>query len=230
MPQWSRMLLSLLICALTACNQSATPAAPVRAPLQIKGITTFTISQRTTTALPGSADALLLTIDDITGGQTMTSLEWRDGEHVLGPRALRLNDTVDFIVGGQNWRLTLSQMHNELIGNDWVEFTLRERAQPGAADDAAAEIDALLIAVAELEGAEFIRNGQSHAPATASQHLREKWRANEDSIISAEDFIVTVGSHSSASGEAYTIRLADGSTLTAERWLSDRLQIIRALR
>ena len=33
-----------------------------------------------------------------------------------------------------------------------------------------------------------------------------------------------------ASGEAYTIRLADGSTLTAERWLSDRLQIIRALR
>lgn len=228
MPQWSRMLLSLLICVLTACNQSATPAAPVRAPLQVKGSTTFTISQRTTTALPGSADALLLTIDDITGGQTMTSLEWRDGEHVLGPRALRLNDTVDFIVGGQNWRLTLSQMHNELIGNDWVEFTLREREQPGAAADAATEIDALLIAVADLDGSEFIRNGQSHPPATAAQHLRDKWRANEGSINSAEDFIAVVGSRSSASGEDYTIRMADGSTLTAERWLSEQLQRIRA--
>lgn len=96
--------------------------------------------------------------------------------------------------------------------------------------DAAAEIEALLAAVAELEGAEFIRNGQSHAPATAAQHLRDKWHANESAITSAEDFIVTVGSHSSASGEAYTIRLADGSTLTAERWLSDRLQLVRALR
>lgn len=230
MPQWSRVLLSLLICALTACNQSATPAAPARAPLRIEGSTTFTMSQRTTAALPGSADALLLTIDDITGGQTMTSLEWRDGEHVLGPRALYLNDTIDFSVGEQHWRLTLSQMHNELIGNDWVEFTLGERAPPGAVVDAAAEIEALLAAVAELEGAEFIRNGQSHAPATAAQHLRDKWHANESAITSAEDFIVTVGSHSSASGEAYTIRLADGSTLTAERWLSDRLQLVRALR
>ena len=230
MPQWSRVLLSLLICALTACNQSATPAAPARAPLRIEGSTTFTMSQRTTAALPGSADALLLTIDDITGGQTMTSLEWRDGEHVLGPRALRLNDSIDFSVADHHWRLTLSHMHNELIGNDWVEFTLRERAAPGAAADAAAEIDALLIAVARLEGAEFIRNGQSHDPATAAQHLREKWRANEGPIDSAEDFIVTVGSHSSASGEAYTIRLADGSTLTAERWLGDELQRIRAQR
>lgn len=228
MPQWPRVLLLLLICALTACNQPATPAAPVRAPLQVKGSITFTMSQRTTTALPGSADALLLTIDDITGGQTMTSLEWRDGEHVLGPRAMRLNDTVDFTVGGQNWRLTLSQMHNELIGNDWAEFTLREREQPGAAADAAAEIDALLIAVADLDGAEFIRNGQSHDPATAAQHLRDKWRANEGSINSAEDFIEVVGSRSSASGGQYTIRMADGSTLTAERWLSEQLERIRA--
>lgn len=230
MPHWVRVLLSLLVCTLIACNQSATPAAPVRAPLQVDGNATFTIYQRTTAALPGSKGELLLTIDDITGGQTMTSLEWRDGEHLLGPRALYLNDAVDFQVGGQHWRLSLSHMHNELIGNDWVEFTLSERAPPGAAADVAAEIEALLAAVAALEGAEFIRNGQSHTPATAAQHLREKWRANESVITSAEDFIATVGSHSSASGEAYTIRLADGSTLTAERWLSDRLLLIRALR
>lgn len=230
MPHWVRVLLSLLVCTLFACNQSATPAVPVRAPLQLDGNATFTIYQRTTAPLPGSRGELLLTIDDITGGQTMTSLEWRDGERVLGPRALYLNDAVDFQVGDQRWRLTLSHMHNELIGNDWVEFTLGERAPPGAAADVAAEIEDLLAAVAAIEGAEFIRNGQSHAPATAAQHLREKWHANESAISSAEDFIATVGSHSSASGEAYTIRLADGSTLTAERWLSDRLLLIRALR
>ncbi len=91
---------------LFACSPPAAPVGPTRAPLQIEGSANFTQYQRTTIALPGSAGQLLLTIDDITGGQTMASLEWRDGERVAGPRALYLSDHLDFSVGMQHWRLS----------------------------------------------------------------------------------------------------------------------------
>lgn len=219
------LLLSALIAILIGCQQPATPAAPVRAPLAVEGSSSFTMNQRTTAAIPGSAGQLLLTIDDITGGQTMASLEWRDGERLLGPRAMYLNDSVDFSIGAQNWRLTLTRMHNELIGMDWAEFTLSARAEPGSAPDATREIEALLAAVAALDGAEFIRNGQSYTAAAAAQHLREKWQAAGPAIDSAEDFIVAIGSRSSTSGEVYTIRRADGSSVNAEDWF--RAQLLR---
>ncbi len=88
-------------------------------------------------------------------------------------------------------------MHNELIGNDWVEFTL----QAGAAASDENEIEALLAAVAELDDAQFI-----HATVLilfgrrAAAHLREEWQA-ASGIDNAEDFIEALGSRSSGTGE-----------------------------
>jgi hypothetical protein len=228
MQSWLRAIGLVWVALLVACQQPAAPAGPTRAPLRLPPDSArFTVYQRNTVAIPGSGGELLLTIDDITRGQTMSSLEWRDGERVLGPRALRVHDSVDFSVGTQHWRLTVTQMHNQLIGDDWAEFSLIARPESGAAADPQQEIEALLAAVGALDGAEFIRNGSSSTPTEAAQHLREKWQAATVPINSAEDFITAIGARSTASGEPYQIRLSDGSLVSSESWLRQELQGLR---
>jgi hypothetical protein len=53
-----------------------------------------------------------------------------------------------------------------------------------------------------------------------------KWRAQADEISSAEDFIDRIASRSSASGEAYRIRMSDGSVVEAGDFLRKRLEEI----
>lgn len=216
-----------LLMLLSACGQANGPADPVRAPLKVTGIAAFTLYQRSTIALPGSAGELLMTIDDITAGQTMTTLEWRDGTHLVGPRSLRVDDSLDFSVAGQPWRLTLVQMHNELIGNDWADFTLQARPPAGHLTSEQ-EIEALIGALEALDDAEFVRNGQVYSAGEAAAHLREKWRTAGTEIASAEDFIREIGSRSASSGAPYMIRLPDGSSTSAETWLRAQLKQLRA--
>lgn len=193
--------------------------------LNTAGASYLRVYQRTTTALPGSDGQLLLTIDDITGGQTLTSLEWRDGERVAGPRSLSTGGSVEFVVDGQRWRLRMTLLHNELIGNDWAEFVLEPAASVAAQPES--EIDALILAIDGLEQVQFIRNGQSYTAHEAAQHLRQKWRAAGAQIRSAEDFISGIASQSSSTGEPYLLRFPDGRTVSAQLWLTERLQQMR---
>jgi len=190
----------------------------------------LTIYQRTTQALPGSSE-LLLTIGDITAGQTLVSLEWRDGERVLGPRSLRAYESVDFEVAGERWLLTLAHLRNELIGNDWAEFTLARALptlQPAAASDppamiAAHEIEALIKAVEMEVGAVFIRNGSEYSASDAADHLRRKLRSAGSRVNTADQFIEHIASKSSTSGNPYALRLANGKTVDAGEWFRARL-------
>lgn len=86
-----------------------------------------------------------------------------------------------------------------------------------------AKIDRLIEAIARLRGATFVRNGAEHPAAEAADHLRAKRREAGAKITSALDFIESLASRSSVSGEPYLVRLADGTTLRVGDYLRFRL-------
>ncbi|WP_257310954.1 DUF5329 domain-containing protein [Geothrix fuzhouensis] len=99
-----------------------------------------------------------------------------------------------------------------------------------AAMPEAQKIEALIQAVANLEGAVFLRNGAEHAPKAAADHLRLKWRNAGRRVKTAPDFIRYCASGSSLSGQPYEIRLKDGRTVLARDWLWTELKRLEAER
>ena len=174
-----------------------------------------TVKQRSTTAVPGSEGELLLTVDDITRGQVMASLATASGDSVLPPRSMSAEDAVRFQFGKSSYSLTLKQLNNALIGEDVATFIVSSDAALTEGD----KIEQLISAVAELQGAKFIRNGVEYSAVEAADHLRMKWRAAGAELSTAEQFIDAVASKSSTTGEPYRIRMPDGETIEAEAYL-----------
>lgn len=93
-----------------------------------------------------------------------------------------------------------------------------------APDPEARRIEALIQAVAALQGAVFLRNGAEHTPVEAADHLRLKWKNAGRRVKTAPDFIQYCASGSSMSGRPYEIRLKDGRTVLARDWLWTELK------
>ena len=94
----------------------------------------------------------------------------------------------------------------------------------------AQKIEALIQAVAGLQGATFLRNGAEHTPQAAAEHLRLKWRKAGGRVKSAPEFIEACATGSTVSGRPYQIRLADGRTVPARDWLWTELKRLEAAR
>src|SRR5664279_4845648 len=94
----------------------------------------------------------------------------------------------------------------------------------------AQKIEALVQAVANLEGAVFIRNGTEHTPKAAGEHLRLKWRNAGRRVKTAPEFIQYCATGSSLSGKPYEIRLKDGHTVSSRDWLWTALKRMEAAR
>ena len=92
----------------------------------------------------------------------------------------------------------------------------------------AQKIEALIQAVAGLQGAVFIRNGSEHTPAEAAEHLRLKWRKAGRRVKTAPEFIQHCATGSSVSGRPYEIRLKDGRTVLSRDWLWTELKRMEA--
>jgi Family of unknown function (DUF5329) len=101
---------------------------------------------------------------------------------------------------------------------------LAAAAAPNAAEQA--RIDRLIDAIAQLKGAQFIRNGQTHTSADAAKFLREKLKSRGADVTTAEQFVERVASVSSTSGKAYLIRFADGREVSSAEFL--RAELARA--
>ena len=99
------------------------------------------------------------------------------------------------------------------------------RAAPGA--DTEAEIQYLLDYVAS-SGCRFNRNGSSHEPADAADHLKLKYRRGKKYAGTAEQFIDRLASKSSWTGRAYSVD-CDGSIELTGPWLQDALADYRRL-
>lgn len=96
-------------------------------------------------------------------------------------------------------------------------------ASPTAADrtDTSAAIEYLLDYVTRSD-IEFVRNGKTHTPAEAVEHMRRKYEYYEKKIHTAEDFIALAASKSMLSGNPYTVRIGDDEMLAAD-WLTAAL-------
>ncbi|MBD1398362.1 DUF5329 family protein [Pontibacter sp. JH31] len=81
----------------------------------------------------------------------------------------------------------------------------------------------LLQYIRGLEGATFIRNNSEYDPKKAASHLESKWQKHGEKVKTAEGFILKLASASS-SGTPYSIRFADGKTVTTREALLRELR------
>jgi len=217
---------------LAACPAKSPPPSPPapRAPTLSGLPVEITVRQRSTTIVPGSDGALRLTIDDITRGQVMVTLLDKEGMAFHGPISMREDDGSDFVLDGDHYGLTLADLSNALVGEDFARFII----DSGAGETAVValterqKIEQLLEQIGALENAIFIRNGTEHSASDAAEHLRTKWEAAGDRIATARDFIDQIATESSMSGERYEIRFSDGTTVATGAYLHERLKAIEA--
>ncbi len=222
-----RVLLRLAVAgalamAFSACERepkvaAARVTAPQIAPLPLE----MRVEQRTTTAVPGTDGHLRLTVDDITRGQVMVSLATDAGETVLATGSLKPSASAQFRYGDTPYELKLSKLENALAGKDYGTFVIGAGAPASLSEEA--KIERLIQAIAALQGATFVRNGADHTAQEAADHLRLKLRAKAAEITTAEMFIDLLASKSSMSGDAYLIRMADGSVVPCGEFLRARL-------
>jgi Family of unknown function (DUF5329) len=76
--------------------------------------------------------------------------------------------------------------------------------------------------------ATFIRNGQTHTPQEAVNHIKAKYEHFKNEIKTPEDFIRLSASKSLLTGEPYLVRTPDGNELRLDAWLTDALKEYRA--
>lgn len=97
---------------------------------------------------------------------------------------------------------------------------------PAVADPPPAErarIDRLLRAVGSRQDLKFIRNGKEYSAAQAAEFLQGKLQWNLEKVTTVQDFIDRIGTRSSASGDIYRVRLADGRTIPSAEFLRQEL-------
>lgn len=111
-----------------------------------------------------------------------------------------------------------------LLALAWVPMA---GAAPPRDPAAEAEIRHLLQFVRQSQ-AVFIRNGRTYPPEEAAAHLQRKQDHHQAQISTAEDFIRLAGTRSLFTGEAYQVRLEDGTILESRDWLTAELDRQRA--
>ncbi len=76
--------------------------------------------------------------------------------------------------------------------------------------------------------ATFTRNGSTHTPAEAVDHIRQKYEHFKKDIKTPEDFIRLAATKSLLSGKPYTVTPAGGKEQPMAEWLTAALQEHRA--
>ena len=76
--------------------------------------------------------------------------------------------------------------------------------------------------------ATFIRNGATHTPAEAMEHVKAKYEHFKGDIKTPEDFIRLSASKSLLTGEPYLVRPAGGEERHLDEWLTEALKAHRA--
>lgn len=231
-----RSSVALVLVLLVACSRDAPPSAASPTPPKPPAIAGLPIElalkQRTTSPVPGSDGRVSISLEDITRDQVMVSVVRTpapDGSSaLLGPLSMKAQDASSFHFDGSDFVLTLNALDNALVGDDVAKFTLRAAdAKPPELTEAQ-KIERLIDAVAKLEGATFLRNGDEHTTADAVEHLRRKLGAGGDDITTAESFIEHAATRSSLSGKDYEVRFADGRVVRLADFLRERLAEMEA--
>jgi Family of unknown function (DUF5329) len=70
----------------------------------------------------------------------------------------------------------------------------------------------------------FVRNGQTHTPQEAVDHIKAKYEHFKEEIKTPEDFIRLSASKSLLTGQPYLVRTKDGKEIQLSAWLTDALK------
>ena len=103
--------------------------------------------------------------------------------------------------------ILLSAFPNKIVAGDSLEQT----------------INYLLDYVGKSD-ATFIRNGQTHTPQEAANHIKAKYEHFKSEIKTPEDFIRLSASKSLLTGQPYLVRTADGKEMHLDAWLTEALK------
>jgi len=222
------LILPLTLALMSGCGRTEqAPLTEPAPPIMLDAPTEFTISQRSTVSLPGSDGKLLITIDDITAGQVLTTLSWQVGKPVVATRSLRQGDVVTFTVSNHAYKIKLKKLTNVLVGEDSAVFQLwPATAEIDTVLSENEKIETLILSLGQLSGATFVRDGQDYKPEEAIVHMMKKWEWKKTSIETAEDFIRIVGSKSSTSGKPYVIKMHDGTEVETEELFKKQLKLM----
>ena len=102
-------------------------------------------------------------------------------------------------------------------------FVALSSAQVARAEPLDESINYLLDYVANSH-ATFIRNGQTHTPQEAVNHIKAKYEHFKNEIKTPEDFIRLSASKSLLTGQPYRVRTADGKETRLDEWLTTALK------
>ena len=179
----------------------------------------LTVVQRRSKPVPGFRAGINLKIGDITHEQALleiVSLDFR--KPIVDTMSVQQGDVIPFTLGGVQYYLSVVELRNLLVGDDFGVFEISTKRP-----EQTAEIERLLETIGSC-GLVFLRNGKEATAAETVAHLRRKWRKTKPRITTVQGFINRVASRSSVSGTPYQVKLADGSTMATKAWLRERLE------
>jgi hypothetical protein len=123
------------------------------------------------------------------------------------------------------WTWLLSQnIHRQLVSGILI---VTFAGQTFATESVEQTVNYLIDHVAKSD-AMFIRNGVSHTPAEAVNHIKAKYEHFKNEIKTPEDFIRLAASKSLLTGKPYLVRTPDGKETRLDVWLTDALKEYRA--
>ncbi len=174
---------------------------------------TATVRQRSSLWLPPSHEYLLLSIGDVSGGAVRVDLRGADGKAFVQHLTMRQGETATFSLKDMSYTLVLRKLRNVLVGTDSAVFDIWR-----GKDGDGPRIDALLQTLGK-SNVVFLRGELEHSGPEAEAHLRSKLDQVTEETISWKQFVETIATKSTTTGEPYRVRSPDGIVMTAEAWI-----------
>ncbi|HWY52406.1 MAG TPA: DUF5329 family protein [Chthoniobacterales bacterium] len=109
-----------------------------------------------------------------------------------------------------------------------VSILFLSLAQKQAAAESLDESIKFLLDYVAKSDATFIRNGQTHPPQEAVNHIKAKYEHFKNEIKTPEDFIRLSASKSLLTDQPYLVRTSDGKETRLDEWLTQALKQHRA--
>ncbi len=119
------LILWITLAFLSGCGRTEQASAPEpAASIVLDAPVELIVPQSSTNPLPGSNGTVFITLDDITGGQVMTTLLLQNGTQIVATRSVLPNDVVAFTVNHHAYKIKLIRLTNILMGRDSALFKL----------------------------------------------------------------------------------------------------------
>ena len=119
---------------------------------------------------------------------------------------------------------------SRLLRSAWLALLLGASALLAHATPSATEeklIDTLIQRVSKMSAMVFMRNGNEYNAADAAKHMQAKYDYFKKELVTAEDFIERCASRSEMTGQAYKVKLNNGTVRDANEFLNSELRTMR---